>query len=382
MSKEKPSPDGKVQASDRQQQVEYIEQDSIISLSGYTTQQNAVWGLTRISHKRNGASGYTYDTSAGAGTCVYVLDTGVDASHPDFGGRAKQVKSFISGQNSDGHGHGTHCSGTIGSATYGVAKKTNVYGVKVLDNQGSGAYSGIIAGMDFVVSDSRGRSCPKGVFASMSLGGGYSAAINDAAAQLVGNGVFLAVAAGNENQDANNVSPASEQSACTVGASTAQDARASFSNYGSVVDIFAPGANILSLAPGGGTVSSSPRERRASNKCSLLMRSCSIGYHVWHLHGYTSHCWSRCLHCRSRGWLWRSDLQPSPAARHPQRPQRHPQWHHQRSCFQRQPLWLSWTRSKYAQRIFAKKKGRLFGSPTCAHEQSVFDDATFYENFL
>ncbi len=239
-----------------EKQVEYIEQDSIISLSGYTTQQNAVWGLTRISHKRNGASGYTYDTSAGAGTCVYVLDTGVDASHPDFGGRAKQIKSFISGQNSDGHGHGTHCSGTIGSTTYGVAKKTNVYGVKVLDNQGSGAYSGIIAGMDYVVSDSRNRQCPKGVFASMSLGGGYSAAINDAAAKLVSNGVFLAVAAGNENQDANNVSPASERSACTVGASTAQDARASFSNYGSVVDIFAPGANILSLAPGGGTVSS------------------------------------------------------------------------------------------------------------------------------
>ncbi|TQV98079.1 hypothetical protein V2A60_006229 [Cordyceps javanica] len=237
--------------------VEYIEQDSIVSLSGYTTQPNAVWGLTRISHKRNGGSGYTYDESAGAGTCVYVLDTGVDDRHADFGGRAKQVKSFVSGQNSDGHGHGTHCAGTIGSTTYGVAKKTSVYGVKVLDNQGSGSFSGIIAGMDYVVSDARGRSCPKGVLASMSLGGGYSASLNDAARKLVQNGVFLAVAAGNDNADASNYSPASEASACTVGASTAQDTRASFSNYGRVVDIFAPGQDIRSLAPGGGTASMS-----------------------------------------------------------------------------------------------------------------------------
>ena len=214
-------------------------------------------GASRASRTSATAPAGTRTTRAPArAPACTCSDTGVDASHPDFGGRAKQIKSFISGQNSDGHGHGTHCSGTIGSTTYGVAKKTNVYGVKVLDNQGSGAYSGIIAGMDYVVSDSRNRQCPKGVFASMSLGGGYSAAINDAAAKLVSNGVFLAVAAGNENQDANNVSPASERSACTVGASTAQDARASFSNYGSVVDIFAPGANILSLAPGGGTVSS------------------------------------------------------------------------------------------------------------------------------
>lgn len=226
-----------------------------MTLSGYTTQQNAVWGITRISHKQNGGSGYTYDTSAGAGTCVYVLDTGVDDRHSDFGGRAHQIKSFVSGQTTDGHGHGTHCAGTIGSNTYGVAKKTSVYGVKVLDNTGSGAYSGIIAGMDFVVSDASGRSCPRGVFASMSLGGGYSAAINDAAANLVSNGVFLAVAAGNDGTDAGNTSPASETSACTVGATTSSDSRASFSNYGSVVDIFAPGANIMSLAPGGGTVS-------------------------------------------------------------------------------------------------------------------------------
>ncbi|OAA70334.1 proteinase T precursor [Cordyceps fumosorosea ARSEF 2679] len=237
--------------------VEYVEQDSIISLSGFTTQPNAVWGLTRISHKRLGGSGYTYDTSGGAGTCVYVLDTGVDASHPDFGGRAKQIKSYIAGQNTDGHGHGTHCAGTIGSTTYGVAKKTSVYGVKVLDNQGSGSISGIVAGMDFVRTDAAGRSCGKGVLASMSLGGGYSASLNSAAANMVRSGVFLAVAAGNENQDAANVSPASEATACTVGATTAQDARASFSNYGRVVDIFAPGSNILSLAPGGGTASMS-----------------------------------------------------------------------------------------------------------------------------
>ncbi|KAM3508136.1 hypothetical protein MY11210_006861 [Beauveria gryllotalpidicola] len=234
--------------------VEYIEQDSTVRLSAFTTQPRAPWGLARISRRQsNGSTGYTYDRSAGAGTCVYVLDTGIDEYHEDFDGRAKQIKSFIAGEHSDGHGHGTHCAGTVASTTYGVAKKASVYGIKVLSNYGVGSTSAVLAGMDYVVADARGRACPKGVFASMSLGGGYSLAMNDGAAKLVASGVFLAVAAGNDNSDAAESSPASEETVCTVGASTKDDVRAIFSNYGSVVDIFAPGVNIVSLAPGDST---------------------------------------------------------------------------------------------------------------------------------
>lgn len=176
----------------------------------------------------------------------------------EFEGRATFLKSFISGQTSDGHGHGTHCAGTIGSKSYGVAKKAKLYGVKVLDNQGSGSYSGIISGMDYVASDSKTRGCPNGTIASMSLGGGYSASVNQGAAALVNSGVFLAVAAGNDNRDAQNTSPASEPTACTVGATDSSDRRSSFSNFGRVVDIFAPGTGVLSTWIGGSTVSIVP----------------------------------------------------------------------------------------------------------------------------
>jgi len=236
-------------------QVEYIEQDAIITINAYTQQPGAPWGLGRISHRSKGSTTYEYDTSGGSGTCAYVIDTGVEASHPEFEGRASQIKSFISGQNTDGNGHGTHCAGTIGSKTYGVAKKTKIYGVKVLDNSGSGSYSGIISGMDFAVQDSKTRSCPKGVVANMSLGGGKAQSVNDGAAAMIRAGVFLAVAAGNDNANAANYSPASEPTVCTVGATTSSDARSSFSNYGSLVDIFAPGSNILSTWIGGTTVS-------------------------------------------------------------------------------------------------------------------------------
>ncbi|EQK97924.1 serine protease [Ophiocordyceps sinensis CO18] len=234
--------------------VDYVEQDAIFTINAQTEQPGAPWGLGRISHREPGSTTYVYDSSAGQGTCAYVIDTGVEANHREFEGRATMVRSFIAGQATDGHGHGTHCAGTIGSKSYGVAKKTKIYGVKVLSNQGSGAVSGIIAGMDFAVKDSRKRSCPKGVVANMSLGGGFSAAINNAAASMIRSGVFLAVAAGNDNTDAASFSPASEPTVCTVGASTSSDQKSSFSNYGEVVDIFAPGSDILSTWIGGRTV--------------------------------------------------------------------------------------------------------------------------------
>ncbi|KAL7628531.1 Cuticle-degrading protease [Parahypoxylon ruwenzoriense] len=232
--------------------VEFIEQDAIMSINAYTTQSGAPWGISRLSHK-TGTNGYVYDSSAGSGTCAYVIDTGIYTSHSEFEGRAQFLANYVDSSNTDGNGHGTHVAGTIGSATYGVAKKTRLYAVKVLDSSGSGTTSGVIAGMNFVTSDSQTRDCPAGTVANMSLGGGASSSINSAARAMINAGVFLAVAAGNDNQNAANSSPASEPTVCTVGATTQSDARASYSNYGSVVDIFAPGSSILSTWTSGRT---------------------------------------------------------------------------------------------------------------------------------
>ncbi|KAI1451337.1 subtilisin-like protein [Annulohypoxylon moriforme] len=232
--------------------VEFIEQDAVMSINAYTTQSGAPWGISRMSHK-TGTSSYVYDSSAGTGTCAYVIDTGIYTQHTEFEGRATFAANYVDSSDTDGNGHGTHVAGTIGSKTYGVAKKTQLYAVKVLDASGSGTTSGVIAGMNFVTSDVKTRSCAAGAVANMSLGGGSSSSINSAAKAMINAGVFLAVAAGNDNQNAANSSPASEPSVCTVGATTNADARASYSNYGSVVDIFAPGSNILSTWKGGNT---------------------------------------------------------------------------------------------------------------------------------
>lgn len=245
--------------------VEYIEQDAIVKASwaeegalqfekkAYTTQTGAPWGLGRISRKARGSTSYTYDTSAGAGTCVYVIDTGIYAAHSDFEGRATAVANYATGSNTDGNGHGTHCAGTVGGKTYGVAKKTKLLGIRVLGADGSGTNSGVISGINFAVNDYKTRGCSAGAVGSMSLGGGKSTAVNSAVANAVSAGLFMAVAAGNEAQNAANVSPASEPTAFTVGASDSSDRMASFSNYGSVVDIFAPGVSILSTWIGGTT---------------------------------------------------------------------------------------------------------------------------------
>ncbi|KAI0470218.1 proteinase T-like protein [Xylaria cf. heliscus] len=233
--------------------VEFIEQDSIMSINAFVTQASSTWGLARISHKSRTATGYVYDETAGAGTCSYIVDTGIYTAHSEFGGRATWLANYADSSNSDGNGHGTHVAGTVGSATYGVAKKTSLYAVKVLDASGSGTTSGVVAGMNFVTSDSATRSCPNGTVANMSLGGASSTSINSAARAMISAGVFLAVAAGNSNTDASSTSPAGEPNVCTVGATTSADARASFSNYGSVVDIFAPGQDVLSTWNNGGT---------------------------------------------------------------------------------------------------------------------------------
>ncbi|KAJ4256100.1 hypothetical protein ACHAPJ_007441 [Fusarium lateritium] len=233
--------------------VEYIEQDAFISIKATTEQDNAPWGIARLSSDKAGGKTYTYDDTAGEGTCAYVIDTGIDVEHPDFDGRAKFLKNFAGGSDGDGQGHGTHVAGTIGSTTYGVAKKTSLFAVKVLDDNGEGTNSAVIAGMDYVTEHAASGSCPKGVVVNMSLGGEFSDAVNKAAKSIVDAGLFLAVAAGNEGTDASKSSPASEASACTVGATTRNDTLAYYSNFGEIVDVLAPGTDILSTWPGGKT---------------------------------------------------------------------------------------------------------------------------------
>ncbi|KAK4104400.1 serine protease [Parathielavia hyrcaniae] len=227
-------------------EVEYVEEEAIFTINAYVSQTGAPWGLGRISRRARGSTTYVYDDSAGAGTCSYVIDTGIYTGHSDFGGRATFAANFVDNSNTDGNGHGTHVAGTIGGTRFGVAKRTRLYAVKVLSANGSGTTSGVVAGINFVADDAPRRSCPNGVVANMSLGGGYSAAINAAAAALVDDGIFLAVAAGNDNRNAASYSPASEPSVCTVGSTDSSDRKSSFSNYGAVVDVHAPGSSIQS----------------------------------------------------------------------------------------------------------------------------------------
>ncbi|MEU8302499.1 S8 family peptidase [Actinomadura sp. NPDC048955] len=224
-----------------------VEQDAVVHLA--TTQQNPPsWGIDRIDQDSLPLSkSYTYN-AAGSGVTAYIIDTGIYPSHPDFGGRASNVYDATGGNGVDCNGHGTHVAGTVGGTTYGVAKKVNLRGVRVLNCQGSGTNSGVIAGMNWVAQNHSGPSV-----ANMSLGGGYSSSVNSAANSLASSGVFLAVAAGNDNGNACNYSPASASNATTVAASTSTDAKASYSNYGNCVELYAPGTSITSTWLNGGT---------------------------------------------------------------------------------------------------------------------------------
>jgi cerevisin len=249
--------------------VEYIEKDSEVhTMEDSTVEKNAPWGLARISHRDSLSFGtfnkYLYATNGGEGVDVYVIDTGTNIQHVDFEGRAFWGQTIPSGdEDVDGNGHGTHCSGTIAGKKYGVAKKANVYAVKVLRSNGSGSMSDVVKGVEWAVDQhlekaeaarkgKKGKAKAfKGSVANMSLGGGKSVTLDRAvnaavAAGPAGSGIHFAVAAGNDNSDSCNYSPASASGAITVGASTLADERAYFSNYGKCNDIFAPGLNILS----------------------------------------------------------------------------------------------------------------------------------------
>ncbi|KAI1343512.1 subtilisin-like protease PR1I [Xylariaceae sp. FL0016] len=238
-------------------QVEYVEQDVKFYLNAYLSVTPAPWGLARIAHRNNGSNKYTFEASGGEGTCTYMIDTGINVNHPDFGGRATWLANFADDDDTDGAGHGTYTAGVVGSTTWGVAKKTQLFAIKVFTSDGTADGNNVIAAINWVAQDAQTRSCPSGTIVNMSLGGGKTQSLNDAARGLVNAGVFTVVAAGNSNEDTANTSPGSEPSVCTVGASDSSDARASFSNFGSVVDVFAPGVDIESTSYQGGSTTAS-----------------------------------------------------------------------------------------------------------------------------
>ena len=234
--------DAQARALARDPRVAAVEQDGYVHALDTETSPPS-WGLDRIDqHALPLDQSYSY-SYGGTPVHAYIIDTGIRTTHTDFGGRASVgVDEIGDGQNGqDCAGHGTHVAGTVGGATFGVAKNVQLVAVRVLDCSGSGTYSQVIAGIDWVTANAI-----KPAVANMSLGGTKSTALNNAVANSVNSGVTYSVAAGNSNANACNYSPASTATAITVGATTISDARASFSNFGSCVDIFAPGDTITS----------------------------------------------------------------------------------------------------------------------------------------
>ncbi|KAF8941060.1 serine protease [Dissophora ornata] len=227
------------------EEVDFVEQDQIVTIQTLSQSNPPSWGLPRVSERQLDTSApYYYQNQAGSGVTAYVIDTGINTAHIEFGGRASMGANFISGSaNTDENGHGSHVSGTIGGATYGVAKKVKLVGVKVLNAQGSGSFSGIVAGMDWVAQRAAGTKA----VVNMSLGGGKSQAVDSATTRLYNAGIPTIVAAGNDgNADACNGSPSGASGSFTIAASDINDRIASFSSWGQCVDIFGPGVDITS----------------------------------------------------------------------------------------------------------------------------------------
>ncbi|MFC9242694.1 S8 family peptidase [Streptomyces sp. NPDC057136] len=202
------------------------------------------WGLDRIDQAETaGDKAYTYPDAAGEGVTAYVIDTGVRVTHSDFEGRATSGFDAVDNDDNadDGNGHGTHVAGTIAGAAHGVAKKAKIVAVRVLDDSGSGTTEQVVAGIDWVTANHEGPSV-----ANMSLGGSADPALDAAVQKAIASGVTFGVAAGNESSDAGEGSPSRVPEAITVASSTVDDEQSSFSNFGSVVDIYAPGSDITS----------------------------------------------------------------------------------------------------------------------------------------
>ncbi|MFW6768345.1 S8 family peptidase [Acinetobacter pittii] len=238
-----------VEAMKKNPKVVSVENDTIMKVDA-TTQSNPDWGLDRIDQKNLPLdSAYSY-LQTGSGTTAYIVDTGILSTHQQFSGRVLSGYTAISDGNgtSDCHGHGTHVAGTVGGSTYGVAKNVNLVPIRILGCDGSGASSNVIAGLDWILKNGK-----KPAVVNMSLGGEANASLDSAVENLFNNGYVMVVAAGNSNTDACSSSPARVSKAITVAATDSTDTRASYSNYGSCVDIFAPGSQINSSWIGSNT---------------------------------------------------------------------------------------------------------------------------------
>jgi len=230
---------GQLNALQHNPSVQWIEENQVVTVSA--TQTGATWGLDRID-QRDLPLNSTYNyTPTGAGVRAYIIDTGINTGHTDFGGRASIAWDGIGDGNQDCNGHGTHVSGTVGSTTYGVAKGVTLVGVRVFGCGNSGDNATIVAGINWTAANAI-----KPAVANMSLGGPASSTTDAAVNGLINAGVVAVVAAGNDGLNACNYSPARVANAITVGSTTSTDARSSFSNYGTCVDVFAPGSSILS----------------------------------------------------------------------------------------------------------------------------------------
>lgn len=238
-----------VEAMKKNPKVVSVENDTIMKIDA-TTQSNPDWGLDRIDQKNLPLdSAYSY-SQTGSGTTAYIVDTGILSTHQQFSGRVLSGYTAISDGNgtSDCHGHGTHVAGTVGGSTYGVAKNVSLVPIRILGCDGSGASSNVIAGLDWILKNGK-----KPAVVNMSLGGEANASLDSAVENLFNNGYVMVVAAGNSNTDACSTSPARVSKAITVAATDSTDTRASYSNYGSCVDIFAPGSQINSSWIGSNT---------------------------------------------------------------------------------------------------------------------------------
>ncbi len=240
--------DGAVAKLRQNPNVAYIEADATVHIADDQANPPS-WGLDRIDQRDLPLDdNYHYDAD-GSGVTAYIIDTGINFGHNDFGGRAVSGFDAIDGGSADDcHGHGTHVAGTVGGTSFGVAKDVTLVGVRVLNCNGSGTTSQVVAGIDWVTDD---HDAGEAAVANMSLGGGADSVLDDAVRNSIADGVTYAIAAGNGNflgipVDACTVSPARVAEAITVGATQISDARASFSNYGTCLDIFAPGVDITS----------------------------------------------------------------------------------------------------------------------------------------
>ncbi|MCG6036545.1 S8 family peptidase [Acinetobacter baumannii] len=238
-----------VEAMKKNPKVLSVENDTVMKIDA-TTQSNPDWGLDRIDQKTLPLdSAYSY-LQTGSGTTAYIVDTGILSTHQQFSGRVLSGYTAISDGNgtTDCNGHGTHVAGTVGGSTYGVAKNVSLVPIRILGCDGSGASSNVIAGLDWILKNGK-----KPAVVNMSLGGDANTSLDSAVENLFNNGYVMVVAAGNSNADACSSSPARVSKAITVAATDDTDTRASYSNYGSCVDIFAPGSQINSSWIGSNT---------------------------------------------------------------------------------------------------------------------------------